>query len=62
MKLESVIDEYFFRIQISFQTLEYTKNYVKIEDFKKVLSDYSVFIPEEIEALINPLCLPFMKF
>ncbi len=60
--IRSLINEFYYRIKISFETKEDFTDHVKISCFKEVLSEFDKLTEKDIDAIVNPLCLPFLKF
>lgn len=56
-----MIQEYLFRLKISFENIADSDKYLSWEDFIKILDDYRVFDESQLKAIVNPICLPFTK-
>lgn len=61
-QLKLLIEEFYFRLKISFESKEEQKGFISLEEFKKILQEYRLFKEEELEAICNPICIPFLKF
>ena len=61
-KLRKLIKKFFYKLKINFEIKQDSVNFIKIEDFFFEIKKYNFFSDEEIEAIQNPLILPFTKF